>query len=159
MFRRYLSKKYLFLVFAIVIICSFIFWQYASRSEDVYMRVVTPEDGPELSESMTNWITQEKAFVGIHAYGREGSGFYELLVLDNRHQLDNLYLHTEAKSRIENGVLTIELTDSDATSDSEVQYNEELYFILKEKPKEIKVVVDGNPYEVALQSGGMPITN
>lgn len=122
------------------------------------MRVVTSEDGPELSESMTNWIAHKKSLIGIHAYGREDSGFYELLVLDNRHQIDNLYLHTESKSQIEDGVLTIELTDSDATSDSEVQYNEELYFILKEKPKKIKVVVDGNPYEVALQSGVMPIT-
>ena len=151
MFHRLLSKKYLFFELIIVIICFFIFWQYTSKSEEVYMRIITSEDGPELSELMIAWITHEKASVGIHAYEREDNGFYELLLLDNRQQIDNLYLHTEVESRIENDVLTI-------VSDSDIQYNEKLYFILKEKPREIKIITNGNPDTLSVQSGGFQIT-
>ena len=159
MLKNNQTKKYLsFLVLLIVIVGCMMVWHNHVQQAKVYFRVVTPEDGPALSEGMTNWIAEQKETAGVHAYGRSDTGFYELLLLDNRHTENNLYLHTVVQTWFKNGVLYVNLTDKNAMTESDARYNEEHYFILKEKPLDIQVVVNDKPYKLIVQNGEMQIT-
>lgn len=135
------------LVIAFILVGFYFF----NRGEEVYLRIVEPEYGPELNADLQNLIESEKANVGIFTYAFSGDGVYELLLVDNRILDKNLYLNTEISARMYGDVLKIKIIDNDAVSEGDIAYNQKAYLILKSKPTKIETYVNGELYVVVME--------
>ncbi len=140
------------IILPILVIASLLVgFYFFNRGEEVYLRIVEPEYGPELNADLQNLIESEKAKVGIFTYAFSGDGVYELLLVDNRILDKNLYLNTEISARMYDDVLKIKIIDNDAVSEGDIVYNQKAYLILKSKPTKIEIYVNGELYEVVME--------
>jgi hypothetical protein len=124
----------------------------------VYERTVTAEEGPLLTLQIQNWIQEHRNEPKISSYAYTGDGVYELLLVDNRNDHKNQYLNTNVSTRLKGSTLYITYTDMNATDDSDVQYNQETYLILKEPPSFIKISINGDEQILEPVIGNEPIT-
>jgi hypothetical protein len=124
-----------------------------TQGEVVYLRIVEPESGPELSVDLQNWLQSHSVNEGVFVNSYSGDGVYELLLSDNRFLDKNLYLSTEINARLHDGELRINITDSNAVTENDVSYNKNAYLILKDKPTSIKVYVNDVLQDVIVEEG------
>lgn len=154
-----LKSKKVLLVFLLTT-CLFVavYTYELERGSVVYERTVTSEEGPFLTTQMENWIQTHRNEPKISSYAYTGDGVYELLIVDNRNALKNQYLKTNISTRLKGDILYITYTDINATDESETQYNQETYLILKEQPSSIMMKINGDEQVLIPEIGNDPIT-
>lgn len=133
-------------------------YYYNSTHRPVYYTIVTPEDGPLLSDSMEGWIAGKAGTYDIHGYALESPDLYEILLLDNRFAGKNEYVRSTLKAQLVAGALEISITDEPASNDAEVHNSTEVYFILENKPGSVEVVLNGEKQTMVLEAGDQQIT-
>lgn len=130
---------------------------FALRNNPVYFRIVS-EDTFQYSDETKVWITTKRQTPGIFLYVPQDSDPFELLLVDNRREKQNLYDTTDITAKLSGKDLEISISDKPAASEEEVRYNLEVYFILKDQPEKIIVKVDGEKQAVVREAGGFQIT-
>jgi hypothetical protein len=139
-----LKSKKSIIIIGSLLLCAMTALGYKLKEESVvYSRVVTEENGPALTETMQGWVKNHRTEAGVSAYSYTKDGVYELILVDNRHSGPAQYLQTKYAAKQSNHTLTIEIKDIEATSEESVQYNESVYYILKEKPEVINLIING----------------
>ncbi len=153
------TKKKIILVFIALVCVTVAGVVYNNlRGNEVYMRTVTSEEGPLLSEPMQVWIQDHRKESKISAYAYKNDGVYELLLVDNRNNSKGQYLRTKTSSKKRGTVLYVEYTDNNAASENDIQYNQENYFILNKEPSQIKLTINGVEQILQPEIGTSPIT-
>ncbi len=155
------SKKWRNVLIIIILLCLVAFGLGAYRHHKagvVFLQTVTGEWGPTLTTSTLEWVATQRSKPGISGYWYEGDGVYELIIVDNRYTQANLYLDTTVRARQSNQGLVITIEDQPAVDDSNVEYNQETYFILKDNPKNITLRINNEEQNLTLEKGTLPIT-
>jgi hypothetical protein len=81
-----------------------------------------------------------------------------MLLLDNRHLQQNLYMTTPLHARLVKDILEISIDDEDAPNEGFINYNIRAYFIILNKPNEIKIYINGEDHIFQREEGDFSIT-
>jgi len=129
---------------------------YINRGETVYFQVI--KDNEQLDPGMIKWENDKNSDKGIHIYSLDNANPYEILFYYNKNLGKNLYTTSNLKAKIYKGVLRLDIDEQPATNDNYVNDKITAYFIIKEKPKDMEVYINGKKEEFKLEKGNNKIS-
>lgn len=138
-----MKQKMTVLLFFMMMIC-FAAGCKSSKQEVYYENL---ESNEKLSENMIQLLEENEMTDGVKLYQTETDGVYECLLYCAYHKGENRYEAISVKPLMQKDVLKLDIHTSDAGNESEIKDELCTYMILKEEPKQIEVLLNGERAE------------
>lgn len=151
-------KKALLVVLSIICVLaiSLGIYFYLNKGEPVYFKII--KDNQQLDSFAVKWLKEKDLNKGLHIYSLENTNSYELLFYYNKNLGKNYYITSTLKAKIFNGVLKLNIVEELAVNDGFVNDEITAYFIIKEKPTDIELYINGNKENFELEKGSNKIS-